>query len=66
MHESGHQFRITQADGVKVLELPYKGKSASMVFVLPDKVDGLAAVEKSLTAAKLEGWIGEAWCTKRS
>ncbi len=59
MHTSGRQFRIAQGEGARLLELPYKGKSASMVFVLPDKVDGLAALEKSMSAEKLSKWISE-------
>jgi serpin B len=30
-----------------------------MLVLLPDKVDGLADVEKSLTAAKLAEWVGK-------
>lgn len=52
-HTSG--FRIAQKDGVSALELPYKGGQMSMMLVVPDAVDGLAAVEKSLDAAKLDG-----------
>ena len=55
MHRAG-KHRFAQADGVKVLELPYKGGDASMLVILPDRKDGLADLEKSLTGAKLEGW----------
>jgi serpin B len=55
MHRGG-PHRIAQGDGVKVLELPYKGGDASMLFILPDRKDGLADVESSLTAAKLDAW----------
>jgi len=55
MHRTG-QMRLAQADGVKVLELPYKGGDTAMMVVLPDRADGLAAVEQSLSAAKLEAW----------
>lgn len=55
MHQVMH-VRFAQADGVKVLELPYKGGAASLVVALPDRVDGLAALEASLSNATLEGW----------
>ena len=55
MHGGGTR-RFAQAGGVKVLELEYKGGDASMVFVLPDAKDGLADIEKSLTAAKFDEW----------
>jgi serpin B len=43
--------------GVQVLEMPYKGDDLSMIVVLPRKRGGLAAVEASLTAERLEGWV---------
>jgi serpin B len=49
-------LRMARADGVAVLELPYKGNDAAMLLVLPDKVDGLAAVEQSLSLARLDAW----------
>jgi serpin B len=55
MNQAG-RFRLAKADGVKVLELPYKGGDAAMLVILPDAVDGLAAVEQSLDAAKLGAW----------
>jgi serpin B len=46
-------FPFAAKDGVKVLELGYRGGSMSMLLVLPDQVDGLDAVERSLTEPKL-------------
>jgi serpin B len=46
-------YKFVQKDGVKAVELPYKGGAMSMVIVLPDQVDGLEAVERSLDARKL-------------
>jgi serpin B len=40
----------------QMLEMPYAGKDLSMVVLLPKKVDGLADLEKDLTADKLAGW----------
>jgi serpin B len=45
-----------RADGTRILELPYVGRTVVMLIVLPDKVDGLAAVEQSLDAPRLERW----------
>jgi len=49
-------YRMAKADGVAVLELPYAGGDAAMVVVLPDKIDGLEAIERSLDAARLAAW----------
>ncbi len=55
MHQDGlHPF--AKVPGAKVLELPYTGNAGAMVFILPDRADGLADVEKSLSAAKLDAW----------
>jgi serpin B len=53
MHRAG-VFPFAAKDGVKVLELPYRGGAMSMLLVLPDAVDGLDAVERSLTAQSLD------------
>ena len=51
-------FKFVAKDGLKALELPYKGGAMSMLLVLPDQVDGLDAVEKFLDATKLAGLVG--------
>jgi len=48
------------AGKVRVLEIPYKGGEYSMVVVLPAKRDGLQAIEKSFTFAKLQSWLDAA------
>jgi len=55
MHRGG-TYAVAQVDQLKVLELPYGGSDLSMLVVLPDSKTGLGAVEKSLSAAKLEAW----------
>jgi serpin B len=50
-------YRMAKGNGVSVLELPYAGGDAAMLVVLPDQVDGLEAVERSLDAAKLTTWM---------
>jgi serpin B len=54
MHQRGG-FRVAHLDGVSLLELPYQG-DAAMIFVLPDQLDGLAAVEGALDPATFERW----------
>jgi serine protease inhibitor len=45
--------------GLKVAELPYKGDDVSMIVLLPDTVDGLAALESKLTVENLRNWTSE-------
>ena len=46
-------------DGFSVLELPYAGERFSMVILLPERPDGLPALEALLSAERLSGWIGQ-------
>lgn len=48
-------FQLAEGDGVKALELAYKGDSLSMVLVLPNAKDGLATLERTLTPERLAG-----------
>jgi serpin B len=50
-------YRFAERDGVKVLEILYKDGDMAMMFVLPDAVDGLEAVEQKLTSTQLDGWF---------
>lgn len=56
MHRHG-AMRFAQRDGYKALELPYRGGQMSMLLLLPDQADGLAALEQSLTAAQYEATV---------
>ncbi|HEY0138378.1 MAG TPA: serpin family protein [Nannocystis sp.] len=47
---------VVASAGLKLVELPYQG-TFSLVVVLPDAKDGLAAVEKAMTAEALREWI---------
>lgn len=58
MHISSSN-RYHEEAGFQALELPYKGKDLSMVIFLPKTKDGLAAFEKTLSAAKLNEWLGK-------
>jgi serpin B len=59
MHQE-HVLRYAATAKVKVVELPYRDGALAMTFVLPDAVDGLAAMEARLTPAALDGWIAAA------
>ena len=49
-------FGYAKADGVTVVSLPYKGNELQFLIILPDDINGLAAVEKGLTPDKLASW----------
>jgi serpin B len=44
-------------DGLQVLELPYRGHTLSMLVLLPKSPEGLAALEKKLTADTFTRWM---------
>ena len=52
-------FNYTAADGVQVLEMPYKGDRLSMLVILPDDRDGISRVEDMLSADLIEQWRHE-------
>ncbi len=52
-----HRFAYTQTRDLQVLEMPYTGKDVSMVILLPRRADGLPALEKSLTPARLKALL---------
>lgn len=43
-------------DGFKLIELPYRGESMSMVVVLPNSADGLDEIEAALTREAFTEW----------
>jgi serpin B len=58
MHQEGN-FGYLDGGDFQAVELPYTGKDLTMVVLLPKKVDGLAAFEKTLTQARLTKWLGK-------
>jgi serpin B len=58
MNQTG-DFKYHDAGTFQILEMPYVGKEVTMVVLLPKKVDGLADLEKNLTADNLAGWLGK-------
>jgi serpin B len=57
-------FRMAQKDGVTALEIPYKGGELSMMLLVPDEIEGLAAVEGALDSKKLDA-LASAMKTER-
>ena len=58
MHQTG-EYGYLDGGTFQALELPYTKGDLSMVVLLPKKVDGLADLEKDLTADKVAGWVGK-------
>ena len=50
-------FSCSAVDGTQILELPYAGNRLAMTILLPEKVDGLAALEDMLTPENLNRWL---------
>jgi serpin B len=53
------EFRFRHADGFRALEMPYGQGQLSMLLLLPDAADGLAAFEAQLTADNVDRWLRE-------
>jgi serpin B len=53
------RFRYYEEGGFQAIELPYKGDTLAMLVLLPRAKGGLDQLENSLTARKLESWIGK-------
>ena len=57
MMNQQYRFGYYEAGDLKALHLPYNRWGLEMVIVLPLKDDGLAAVEKRLTAKNVASWL---------
>ena len=53
MHQTA-RFDFVARDGLKILELPYRGSNLTMSIVLPDRVDGLDEVEHKFSQAAMD------------
>ena len=53
------RFNYFNGGTFQALDIPYKSGELSMVVLLPNDVEGLAALEKSLTADALKQWAGQ-------
>ncbi|NQT85955.1 serpin family protein [bacterium] len=58
MQQKG-DFRISDQDGFRALEMPYVGDDLSMVIVLPNDMAGLPELEETLTANKISQCLSE-------
>jgi serpin B len=56
MYNSGNYYYL-KGPSFQALLLHYEKNEVSMLILLPDDVDGLPALERSLTAANLDKWI---------
>jgi serpin B len=58
MHQT-ETFGYFEDDRLQVLRMPYQGDNLAMLVLLPKKGEGLADLEKTLTAEKLATWVGQ-------
>lgn len=56
MMRQDHVFLYAEAEGVRLVALPYVGDDLSMIVLLPERRDGLPALEKNLDPAHLQTW----------
>jgi serpin B len=54
---ASRRIRYAEADGVQMIDLPYKGDRLSMSVILPKQRGGLGAVEAALSDAQLGRWL---------
>jgi serpin B len=48
------ELKYGENDDLRILEMPYRSNRLSMVILLPNKNDGLAELEKTLTVSGIE------------
>ncbi|RMG06589.1 MAG: serpin family protein, partial [Planctomycetota bacterium] len=51
------RYAYAEADGVRLLEVPYRDFHTSFVVLLPAQPDGLDGLERGLDAATLDRWL---------
>ncbi|MGC8493826.1 MAG: serpin family protein [Syntrophobacteraceae bacterium] len=56
MYQRG-RFKLLEAKNFQAVSMDYKGGDLSMVILLPEKTEGLADFEKSMTPQKLGRWL---------
>jgi len=49
--------RYAESPSAQILELPYVANELSMLLILPRRIDGLAELEKNLTADNFSRWL---------
>jgi serpin B len=55
MHQNA-RLKAAKIDGAQLVELPYRDGTLAMTIVVPEALDGLGALEQSLSMARLERW----------
>lgn len=50
------EFKYSEEEDVQILALPYRGRELSMIVILPKSNEGLAEVEKKLSAEQYRAW----------
>jgi serpin B len=56
MMEQWTKTNYAEDKNLQILEMPYIGRSLSMVVLLPKLIDGLAQIEKDLSSANISYW----------
>jgi serpin B len=51
-----NKFAYAETEAIQVLELPYAGKSVSMIVFLPKQTDGIASLEKGFSIDNYYAW----------
>jgi serpin B len=52
-------YNHTATEQFQIIDLPYEGNGASMMILLPDRIDGINSLEAQLTAENLVKWRSE-------
>jgi serpin B len=52
-------FGYFENDQLQGLQMPYEGNDLALIVFLPRKLDGLADLERTLSAEKLAGWLDQ-------
>jgi serpin B len=52
-------YPYLDGETLQVIDLPYQANELSMIIALPRKVDGLEAIERTLTAVRVNEWTGK-------
>jgi serpin B len=58
MHQDSN-YQVLERDGVKAINLPYRGGEVSMTVLMPNEVAGLPAFEAGLTDVTLTKWLAK-------
>ncbi|MGH7997315.1 MAG: serpin family protein [Opitutaceae bacterium] len=56
MHQVG-PFALIERPGVRLLEMPYRGGTWSLVLLLPEGIDGWRELSRQMDPATLDGWL---------